>query len=476
MVFSSIVFLSFFLPITIAIYYLLPKNNWRNLFLLFASLFFYAWGEPKIVFIMIFSICVNYIAGILIAKFYKKRNISRLVLAGSIFFNFGILFYYKYFNFFISNVNIFKSFLGQAPFVVSNVLLPIGISFYTFQSMSYIIDVYRDNNLVQKNVLKLGLFVALFPQLIAGPIVRYKDVQAQIDDREHSISKVSSGFERFIIGLAKKVIIANTMGSIADFVFGISFATVGSGVAWIGILAYSLQILFDFSGYSDMAIGLGRIFGFEFLENFNYPYISKSISEFWRRWHISLSNWFKDYLYIPLGGNRMGLERMYLNLFIVFICTGIWHGANWTFLIWGLWHGMFIMIEKLTNIHKYEGGNRGINILLHMYTLFVVVMGWVFFRSDSIKHAGQLMLRLFGYGASKGNVISYGSYIMTSKNLVVIILAIILSTPILKKLFEKLKTIKNGLIIKNGLLVLLLTLCYVILSNATFNPFIYFNF
>lgn len=476
MVFSSIVFLSFFLPITIAVYYILPKNNWRNLFLLFASLFFYAWGEPKIVFVMVFSICVNYIAGILIAKFRERKNVSRLILAGSIFFNFGILFYYKYFNFFISNVNIFRSFLEQAPFVVTHVLLPIGISFYTFQSMSYVIDVFRNGDIVQKNIFKLGLFVALFPQLIAGPIVRYKDIQSQIGEREHSVDKATIGFERFIIGLAKKVIIANTMGSIADFIFGINPITVGSGIAWVGILAYSFQIFFDFSGYSDMAIGLGKIFGFDLLENFNYPYISKSISEFWKRWHISLSNWFKDYLYIPLGGNRVGMERMYLNLSIVFICTGIWHGANWTFLIWGLWHGLFIMIEKFTNIHKYEGKNYGVNSLLHIYTLFVVTVGWVFFRSESIKQAGQFIMRMFSFGVSKIHIVNYGSYLMTSKNLIVVVLAIILSTPILKKLSEKFSSVKNGRAIKNGLLILLLALCYVILSKATYNPFIYFNF
>lgn len=476
MVFSSIIFLSFFLPITIAIYFLLGKNNLRNLFLLFASLFFYAWGEPKIVFVMIFSICINYIAGMLIAKFYKKSRTKKFILAGSMVFNLGVLFYFKYFNFFIANINFFESLIGRVPLVARHIVLPIGISFYTFQSMSYVIDVYRDNTLVQGNALKLALFVALFPQLIAGPIVRYKDVQMQIDDREHSIKKAVSGFERFIIGLAKKVIIANSMGSVANFIFSANPNTVGVSIAWIGVLAYSFQIFFDFSGYSDMAIGLGRIFGFEFLENFNYPYIAKSISEFWKRWHMSLSSWFKDYLYIPLGGNRKNSGRTYLNLGIVFICTGIWHGANWTFLIWGLWHGLFIIIEKITGIHNYKGKNRAINFLLHAYTLFVVLIGWVFFRVESMKNAWQFLARLFGINLSRLSIINYGNYILSPKNLFIMVIAVICSAPIAKTLSKKIKKFKYALIFQNSALAALLLLCYIILSNTAYNPFIYFNF
>ncbi len=338
MVFSSVVFLFVFLPVTIGVYFI-SNDAFKNIWLLATSLFFYSWGEPKCIILMLLSICINYILGLVINK-AKEKKICILILVFTIVVNVGILLYFKYFNFFIYNINRILT----SKISVRSIALPIGISFYTFQSMSYVIDVYRNHVRVQKNILKLGLYISFFPQLIAGPIIRYIDIEKYLDKRNIDINKIYNGVKKFAVGFSKKVLIADQLAVLADTVFeqnGISAL-----IAWVGAIAYSLQIYFDFSGYSDMAVGLGKIFGFEFMNNFNYPYISGSVKEFWRRWHISLSAWFKDYVYIPLGGSRCSKFRAGLNLVIVFLLTGFWHGASWNFIIWGLYYAVFLILER----------------------------------------------------------------------------------------------------------------------------------
>ncbi len=476
MLFSSLTFVVLFLPLTIFVYFLLRSTRSRNIFLLAASLLFYAWGEPKFILLIVLSIFLNYSAGRLLLYAKSVPLNAQLILALAIVSNLGFLFFFKYFNFVMLNANYLQTLFGRPASAITEVVLPIGISFYTFQSISYLIDVYRDRSLVQKNILKLGLYIAMFPQLIAGPIVRYRDVRSQIEKRVHSVEEVSSGFRRFILGLAKKVIIADTMGQVADSVFSLNINNVGMLIGWVGLIAYSLQIYFDFSGYSDMAIGLGRIFGFRFLENFNYPYISKSITEFWRRWHISLSNWFKDYLYVPLGGNRIGSRRTYLNLIVVFAFTGIWHGANWTFLVWGLWHGAFIVIEKITNMHDYKGDNYVVKALMHTYCLAIVTIGWIFFRSESLGVASQYLLMLFGHEPAGLKVVYPIGYLLNTKVIVVFIIALIGSTPAFPRLIDRFINRERGLLPRNIAFISLFVLSYVTLSNAAYNPFIYFQF
>ena len=350
-------FIFIFLPVVLAAYYLL-RPAYRNTVLLMASLFFYAWGEPRYLLIMLFTITINYCGAMLIDT-YRSR--AKLILCLSILANLGILVYFKYTNFIFENIN--ALFRGNLEFI--HVIMPIGISFYTFQAMSYLVDVYRKDCSVQKNFYDLMLYIVLFPQMIAGPIVKYHDVEQQIKSRETTLEDFSAGLRRFIVGLAKKVLIANSMGAVVERIFTSDTATFSTPIAWLGAVAYTFQLYYDFSGYSDMAIGLGRMFGFRFLENFNYPYISSSITEFWRRWHISLSTWFKEYLYIPLGGNRCGNVRTYFNLFVVFVATGVWHGASWNFVLWGLWHGFFIILERFFSWHKKECGVMG-NIIRHL--------------------------------------------------------------------------------------------------------------
>ena len=346
MLFSTMTFVYMFLPIVLLLY-LVTKKELHNPILLIVSIVFYAWGEPKYLAIMLLTILINYFGAIAINKFQAHK---KPILIATIIGNLAFLIYFKYFNFLIDNCNN----LFHANFEPLNIIMPIGISFYTFQALSYVIDVYRGECNVQKDIYKLALYICLFPQLIAGPIVKYHDIAEQIDSREVNFEKVSYGVKRFIIGLSKKMLIANTMGAIADKIFIQDPHTFSHLTAWLGAIAYSFQLYFDFSGYSDMAIGLGAIFGFKFLENFNYPYISKSITEFWRRWHISLSTWFKQYVYISLGGNRVGKLKTLRNLGIVFLLTGIWHGAAWNFVIWGIWHGIFIILEKTLNIKEFE--------------------------------------------------------------------------------------------------------------------------
>jgi len=422
MVFSSLTFLFIFLPSVLFIYYLI-NTRFRNIFLTIASLIFYAWGEQKLVMLMIFSISINYLGGILISLMARegRSKASRIFLFFFVAMNVLILGYFKYTNFIIANINE----MGILSFSSLNeIILPIGISFFTFQGMSYLIDVYYEKVDSQKSLVSLALYISMFPQLIAGPIVRYIDVSKQIEaDRKFDILQFQRGVIRFIIGLFKKVIIANQMGFMADFVFNNS-GEVGSVSLWIGVVSYAFQIYFDFSGYSDMAIGLGKMFGFDFLENFNHPYISKSIQEFWRRWHISLSSWFRDYLYIPLGGNRKGIGRTYVNLIIVFFITGLWHGASWNFIFWGLFHGFFLIWERI-GLSKFL--NKAPNFVGHIYLALVVLVGWVFFRAENLSDAWQYLEGMFAFRKG-GNEIVY-QYISTYF-VFVFIIAVIFSTNI----------------------------------------------
>lgn len=464
MLFSSMSFIFVFLPIVLLLY-LVSKKELHNPILLVASILFYAWGEPKYLAIMLLTILINYVAAIAIDK-YKTHK--KLILILGIISNLGFLIYFKYFNFLIENING----LFHANIHALNVVMPIGISFYTFQALSYVIDVYRGECKVQKDIYKLALYICLFPQLIAGPIVKYHDVAEQIESREISFEKVDLGVKRFIIGLSKKMLIANTMGAIADKIFVQNPHNFTHLTAWIGALSYSFQLYFDFSGYSDMAIGLGLIFGFKFMENFNYPYISKSITEFWRRWHISLLTWFKQYVYISLGGNRCSKLKTLRNLGVVFLLTGIWHGANWTFLVWGIWHGLFIILEKIFNIKEFEKQKHSlwVNISRHIYCIFAFVIGWVIFRADNIKYAWDYLMNMFGLL----NIREAQSFLPDSFEYMLLLVAVICSIPIFKNMLN----CKNKIvqILVNIWLLVLFFFSTVTIASSTYNPFIYFRF
>ena len=471
MVFSSLIFLFLFLPIVLIFYYL-SNERLKNLVLLFASLFFYAWGEPKYVFLMIFSIICNYIFGFKVSS--KNMKEKKLWLIIAVIFNISFLGVFKYSNFFIDNINNLLNLNINIP----TIALPLGISFFTFQTMSYVIDVYRNDRRLQRNIYYLALYISLFPQLVAGPIVRYETVDEQINSRVHSINKFSIGVNRFIIGLGKKVIFSNQLGLVADKVFATNISDLSTMEGWLGIICYTLQIYFDFSGYSDMAIGLGKMFGFDFLENFNYPYISQSVSEFWRRWHISLGSWFRDYVYIPLGGNRVSPIKQYRNLFIVWSLTGIWHGANWTFMAWGLYYGILIALEKafLDKLLK-----KLPQVFRHIYLVLIVMIGWVFFRAENITQAIDFIKVLGGIGANGIYNNSFISYINESG--FIVILAIIFSMPILPKIksmlelkHKKLVESKFIYVAHSTCLMSIMFIIVVILVNSTYNPFLYFRF
>jgi alginate O-acetyltransferase complex protein AlgI len=467
MLFSTMTFVYMFLPI-VALLYLVTKKELHNPILLTASIIFYAWGEPKYLAIMLVTILVNYFGAILIdrTQVYKK-----LILISTIVIDLGFLVYFKYFNFLITNCNnIFHSNINAL-----DIIMPLGISFYTFQAISYVIDVYRKECKVQKNLYKLALFICLFPQLIAGPIVKYHDVEEQIDSREVNFEKVNEGVKRFIIGLSKKMLIANTMGAIADKIFTQAPDTFSHGIAWLGAISYSLQLYFDFSGYSDMAIGLGLIFGFRFMENFNYPYISKSISEFWRRWHISLSTWFKQYVYISLGGNRQGLFKTCRNLGIVFLLTGIWHGAAWNFVVWGIWNGFFIILEKILNIKEFEQTHNQwwIKTLQHIYCIFVFVLGWVMFRAENMTYAVKYLANMFGAIKPHSEVYNL-IYYVDRIEVITFIVAIICCMPIFRNMiYTKVKWQKA---LVNIWLIVIFILATTQMAANTYNPFIYFRF
>ena len=395
MVFSSIFFLYLFLPLTLLLYFVVGPR-FRNYILLTASLIFYAWGEMGYVLLMLFSIAANWLVGLLIDRAKTRGRSGKPALIAGIIINLLPLAFFKYGNFLTDNINSILAISGWNPISLEKVHLPIGISFFTFQAISYIVDVYRSEAHVQKNPFNLALYISLFPQLIAGPIVRYFDVAKEITARYTTATDLRDGILRFVAGLAKKVLIANNMGVLADHVFALPPGELSAGLAWLGLIAYTLQIYYDFSGYSDMAIGLGRMFGFHFLENFNYPYIARSIREFWRRWHISLSSWFRDYVYIPLGGNRVGLARNYVNLVTVFFLTGLWHGASWVFVIWGLYHGLFLVLERSPAGRLLD---RLPAVIQHLYTLLVVMIGWVFFRSDTLDRALEYLAALVNFSA-----------------------------------------------------------------------------
>jgi alginate O-acetyltransferase complex protein AlgI len=469
MLFSSPVFLFWFLPLVLFFYYVVERK-YRNWVLLFFSLLFYGWGEGEMLTIMLVSTIINYIFGLQIQKSSSYTNRKLFLLLG-ITSNLLLLLYFKYANFFVDNYNFAAQQLGINTVVWEKVVLPLGISFYTFHGISYIIDVYRKHTFAQSDPFKLALYISFFPQLIAGPIIRYKDVENQIDDRRIDIDLFASGIKRFIIGLSKKILIANMVGRIPDFVFQMPEQDLNAYWSWLGIIAVTVQLYFDFSGYSDMAIGLGRMFGFRFLENFNYPYISQSMKEFWTRWHISLSSWFRDYVYYPLGGNRKGKLRMHFNLWTIFLLNGIWHGANWSFLLFGMYHGFLLTIERL-------GLNKVLLILPRafrsIYVFFVFGLGNVLFSIEDINHAFAYYESLINF--SSPNPFSRLHLFLTGEWYFTFFLGILLSMPIVEFFIAKIKNDKRRVIIENSALLLLFILSISELANASYNPFLYFRF
>ncbi|CCH02400.1 membrane bound O-acyl transferase MBOAT family protein [Fibrella aestuarina BUZ 2] len=484
MLFSSPIFVFLFLPFFLLIYHALPAKQliqaearlgWRNRFLFVASLLFYAWGEGLVVIVLLSSAAINYIAGLLIAHSYRKWGLY-LSLIGSL----SLLFYYKYANFTVDSASQLAHYLGASTEhwqSVETIALPIGISFYTFQGISYVLDVYWDRIDANRNFIDYGTYVAMFPHQIAGPIVRYADIAGELTNRHTTFYSFSLGIERFIIGLAKKVLLANSFARVADTVFDTPVDAMSTSTAWLGIIAYSLQIYFDFSGYSDMAIGLGKLIGFDFKENFNYPYTAQSIQDFWRRWHISLSSWFRDYLYVPLGGSRGTAAQTYRNLLVVFFVTGLWHGASWNFIVWGLFHGSFLLVERagLANWLK-----RVPWPVRHVYTLLIVVVGWVFFRADDLGSAVAYLGRMTGIGQITATWTVYPiSYLLTAPQLGTFLMGGLLATPFYhwwKSQWQRLLPVfwrDIGYMI--GLFGLfIITITY--LAASTYNPFIYFRF
>ena len=480
MLFTSLIFIVCFLPAVLILYYTVLRNHRKlqNFFLLLASLGFYAWGEPKFVFLLMLSIVVNWIFGLAVDRHRVHPVRSKWVLAVMVAFNLSILYIFKYLMFTVDNVN---RFFGT-DFTVSKIILPIGISFFTFHAISYVIDIYRGKAQVQKNLFHVGLYIVFFPQLVAGPILRYSVIADQIMGRKETFEDFSLGACRFLKGFAKKILLANNFALIADAAFSMHHGELSVSFAWLGAIAYTLQIYFDFSGYSDMAIGLGRMFGFHFPENFNYPYISKSTSEFWRRWHISLGSWFRDYVYFPLGGSRVeSTGRLIFNLFVVWSLTGLWHGANWTFICWGLLYFVSISLEKVFNFEKL-GSGKGAAALKHVYTMLLVVFGWVLFRATTIAGAAaylKTMLFLSGAPFIDGNTL-----VNLAEYKLFLILGILFSMPLSKAFsawYEEKS--KNGQALTGVKTVVypaaMLALFFVAMSyivKGSYNPFIYFNF
>ena len=469
MVFSSAVFLFIFLPVVFVLSRVLPGIRAKNILLLIASLLFYAFGEPVYILLMLASILVNFTAGRLLPLCGK--GLDKLVLALAVVLNLGMLSLFKYTDFFLTTVN--QVFSLEIP--LTGIALPVGISFFTFQGLSYVIDVYRDREMCAKSIVKLALYISLFPQLIAGPIVIYHDVANQIDHRETNPELTADGVRRFVLGLGKKLLLANTAGRMADLVFTATAQQLDIRVAWLGALCYCLQIYFDFSGYSDMAIGLGRMFGFQFLENFNYPYVSSSIKEFWRRWHISLSSWFRDYLYIPLGGNRKGKLRTEVNKGIVFFCTGLWHGASWNFVLWGLWHGVFIILEDLL-----PKGGKVRRAIGHVTTPLIVLLGFVLFRADTLGDAGRIFSQMFTGVDFTLQSDALLRTLLSPLNIVTVVLGTAFSLPLLPRMKayaqgegKAAAALRAGSYLACGGLFLL---CVMNLAGSAFNPFIYFRF
>ncbi len=464
MVFSSLVFMFAYLPLTLLIYYIVPRKG-RNIFLFFINLVFYGWGEPKLVFLMLFNILFNYLGGFLVDKFRQDAKKKKLFLILTCILDIGILAVFKYTGMITETLNMLP-FLNIPELQIS---LPIGISFYTFQTMSYVIDVYRDDAPVSKNFINFGTYVALFPQLIAGPIVRYRDVAYQLTHRRESLEQFTKGVKLFLVGMGKKVLIANQMGILADTLLA---ENAQSGVlgTWVGIIAYTFQIYFDFSGYSDMACGLGNMLGFEFLKNFDYPYISKSITEFWRRWHISLSTWFKEYVYIPLGGNRKGVKRQIINLLIVWGLTGLWHGASYNFILWGLYYGLLLILEKFV-LKRFL--DKLPPALQHVYTMFIVIIGWGLFYFTDISQLGAFVANLFNFG---NGLCSNTALNMILSYLPLLVAAAVASTPVGAKLYNQIKDRSWAWAPETVYCAAVLLISTASMVNQSYNPFLYFRF
>ncbi|MGN0072824.1 MAG: MBOAT family O-acyltransferase [Coriobacteriales bacterium] len=462
-------FLCIFLPVTLLLYRLMPSIKAKNVLLLAASLVFYAYGEPVYVLLMLVSAACNYCWARLLARFEGRLSARRAVMVLAVVQNLGVLGVFKYAGMVVSSLNALTGLALPAP----QITLPIGISFFTFQAMSYVIDVYRGQVQAQRSFANILLYISLFPQLIAGPIVKYHDIAAEIEERRQTPEGLAKGFRRFIVGLAKKVLVANYMAVVADAMFAANPADLNAIGAWIGILAYTLQIYFDFSGYSDMAIGLGWMFGFHFKENFRHPYASTSIREFWTRWHISLSTWFKEYLYIPLGGNRRGQARTALNKVVVFLTCGLWHGASWTFVFWGLYHGFFQLLEVYVPFFKKgRQHSRAGRAAMHVYLLLVVVVGWVFFRADSFSQALFWIGQMFAGWHFEPNCMQLALAQLSPLNLCVFAVGAVCCLPVLDKLRGKPALQKASWVLS----IVLLALCILSLASGTYNPFIYFRF
>lgn len=469
MVFSSMIFLWVFFPVVFLLSLLIRKPQHQNILLLVTSLLFYAWGEPRNVLLLLASIVLNWAFGLLIDSF---RSRGKLFLTMDIIVNLALLGYFKYTDFFLNTINFL---FPGANLPLANIALPIGISFFTFQAMSYVIDLYRGQIKVQRNLLYLALYVSFFPQLIAGPIVKYRDIERQIENRSVDAERIASGFRRFVYGLGKKVLISNLVGQAADNLYALDTASLTGGMAWLCALTYTLQIYYDFSGYSDMAIGLGRMFGFDFLENFRYPYLSTSIREFWRRWHISLSTWFQEYLYIPLGGNRRGNVRTYWNLLVVFFATGMWHGASWNFIAWGLYHGFFSVLERLGLGSLLKRGK----ILPRIYTILVVMIGWVFFRADQFRQGAGIVVRMLMPWRYTSTDVILGT--LVSSEAVLAVVCGILGCGVLQAAAARQKAAGiaqkwQGSFPEFLFCTAVLLSCILKLAGNTYNPFIYFRF
>lgn len=454
-----------FLPFVLAVYYITPRR-FRNLTLFIVDLVFYAWGEPWLVVLMLISILLNYTAGILIGINREKKGLARFIFILAVILNLGLLGFFKYAGFIGETLNMVMPFLNIP---ILEIALPVGISFYTFQTMSYTIDVYKNTVKVQKNIITFGTYVSLFPQLIAGPIVRYEDVAEQLMHRKETLQEFTDGVKLFLVGLSKKVLLANEMGNLWDAVreSGVQSGAVGS---WVGIIAYTFQIYFDFYGYSEMAMGLGKMFGFDFLKNFDYPYISKSVTEFWRRWHISLGTWFREYVYIPLGGNRKGLSRQIINIAVVWFLTGLWHGARWNFILWGLYFGILLMIEKLFMLKLLK---KAPALVSHIYSIIIILFGWVLFYFEDMSEMGVFISRMFG---SDGFMMSGDISSTIIAYIPLLVISAIASTPLVNKLYHNIKSKPVLYVIDNAGCVLALLLCTAALVSSDYNPFLYYKF
>ena len=470
MLFSSLVFLWFFLPAAVFLYYLAPGRNAKNIVLFAASLIFYGWGGPRYLLLVLLTALLCYAAGLCLDAAGERTALKKLSVGVFVLITLGILGYFKYYNFFAATAG---RLAGKELFPLRDIVLPLGISFYTFQAISYVVDVYRGKSPAQKNLFHMALYLFLFPQILSGPIIKYHQVAGQLTNRNETISMQFYGIKRFVYGLAKKVLLANTFGQSVDYIMGVPSGQMGTLTAWLAVILYTLQIYYDFSGYSDMAIGLGRIFGFYYEENFNYPYLSSSITEFWRRWHISLSTWFRDYLYIPLGGNRKGLGRTCVNLFIVFLATGLWHGASMTFIIWGIYHGLFILSERLW-LKKVLDRNP-VKFLNHLYAMVVVVFGWLLFRAPSMTYAIDLAKAMIR--PSKG--LWNAGLFANNKILFLAVLGILLCGPVQaliprfrNHIFDE-ENVSYGDI---AVMIVLLFLSTMVVVSSTYTAFIYFQF